>query len=188
MNLMDDALRRFHNFKLVFLQYWAHKKTTEQSKELQKELNKEQDADMDKYRNCSANERKRQLDDWNDWIKSEVVDYLEEESSFNLPKLHLMTHFRRYIERFGGLQQWSTEVGEAAHKTQIKDGYQASNKTGDVYRQIVKDYLHRDAFAVPQMNLNANGFSNVASRPTKLDVSYLTAATGGSSAEGSGIK
>jgi hypothetical protein len=66
LNLMDDALHHFHNFKLVFLQYRAYKKTTEQSKELQKELNKERDADMDNYRNCSANERKRQLDDSND--------------------------------------------------------------------------------------------------------------------------
>ncbi|KAF8241305.1 hypothetical protein K440DRAFT_573461 [Wilcoxina mikolae CBS 423.85] len=41
LNLMDDALRRFHNFKHVFLQYQAYKKTTEQSKELQKQVNKE---------------------------------------------------------------------------------------------------------------------------------------------------
>jgi hypothetical protein len=53
---MDDTVRRFHNFKLVFLQYRAYKKTTEQSKDLQKELNQERDADMDNYRNCSANE------------------------------------------------------------------------------------------------------------------------------------
>jgi hypothetical protein len=98
--------------------------------------------DMNNYRNCSANERKRQLDDWNDWIKSEVVDHLEEESSFNFPKLHLITHFRQRIERFGGLQQWSAEVGEAAHQTQIKDRNRASNKTGDVYQQIVNYYLH----------------------------------------------
>jgi hypothetical protein len=38
---MDDALRCIHNYKHVFLQYRAHKKTTEQWKELQKELNKE---------------------------------------------------------------------------------------------------------------------------------------------------
>jgi hypothetical protein len=62
---MDDALRPFHNFKLVFLQYRVHKTTTEQSKELQKELNKKRDADMDNYRNCSANEQKHQLDNWN---------------------------------------------------------------------------------------------------------------------------
>jgi hypothetical protein len=34
LNPMDDALHRFHNFKLVFLKYQAHNKTTEQSKEL----------------------------------------------------------------------------------------------------------------------------------------------------------
>jgi hypothetical protein len=117
-----------------------------------------------------------------------VVDHLEEESSFNFPKLHLMIYFRWCIEQFGGLQQWSTEVGEAAHKTQIKDGYRASNKTGDIYRQIVNYYLHRDAFAVRRMNLNANGFSNGTSRPPQLDVSYLTAATGGSGGEGSKMK
>jgi hypothetical protein len=91
---MDDALRCFHNFKLVFLQYQKHKKATEQLKELQNELNKEQDADMDNYRNCTPNKQKHQLNDWNDWIKSEVVDHLEEESSFNFPKLHLMIYFR----------------------------------------------------------------------------------------------
>jgi hypothetical protein len=94
---MDNALRRFHNFKLVLLQYWAYKKTTEHSKELQKELNKEHDADEEDYRNCSANKQKRQLDYWNDWIKLEVVDNLVEESSFNFPRLHLMTHFWRCI-------------------------------------------------------------------------------------------
>jgi hypothetical protein len=86
------------------------------------------------------------------------------------------------------LQQWLTQVGEAAHKTEMKNGYWASNMTGDVYWQMVNYYLHQDAFAVWRMNLNANDFSNVTSRQPKLDMSYLTAATGGSSAEGSEIK
>jgi hypothetical protein len=123
---------------------------------------------MDNYRNCSANEQKHQLDNWNNWIKSEVVDHLEEESSFHFPKLHIMTHFRRCIMRFCGLQQRSTEVGQVAHKTQIQDGNQASNKIGHVYRRIVNYYLRRDTFAVRCMNLNANGFSNVTCRPPEL--------------------
>jgi hypothetical protein len=101
---MNDALRRFHNVNLVFLQYRAHKKTTEQSKELQTELNRERDVDIDNYRNCSANKGKCHLDDLNDWIQSEVVDHQAEESSFNFPKLHLMTYFRQCMERFGLLQ------------------------------------------------------------------------------------
>jgi hypothetical protein len=156
LDLMDQCLRWFHKYKSVFLQFRPYKKATQQCKQLLKNLNSERDIDMEKYQNLTATQRKLRLDEWNEWIKSEVENKLEEDSSFNFPKLHLMSHFRHSIEKYGSLQQWSTEIRETAHKTQIKDGYRASNKTGDIFKQIINHYMRQNAFAVRRMNLNSN--------------------------------
>jgi hypothetical protein len=82
------------------------------------------------------------------------------------------------------LQQLATQIGEVAHKTQIKDPYWDSNKTGDIRWRIINYYLCRDEFAVRPMNFNANSFSNITNSLSELEVSYPTAATGRSSVEG----
>jgi hypothetical protein len=155
LNLMDDALRRFHNHKPVFLKYRASKRTTAESRALRKELIEERDHELANHQSESASARDRRAKRWNDYIQSEVAQLLEGGSDFNLPKLHLLTHFRKSIERFGSLPQWSTEIGETAHKAQIKSGYRASNRTGNFYLQILNYYLRVDAFAVRHMNNHA---------------------------------
>src|SRR5437588_5312888 len=47
------------------------------------------------------------------------------------------------------------EIGESSHKQQIKDGFNASNKTGDYYTQMINFYLRYDAFTVRKANLEA---------------------------------
>jgi hypothetical protein len=89
-----------------------------------------------------------------------------------------MTHFQQYIEQCRGSQQLSTEVGEAPHRNKIKNGYRASNQSGDIHQQIIKYYPCTQVFAVWRMNLNTNCFNNMTSTPPELDVNYLTAATG----------
>ena len=59
------------------------------------------------------------------------------------------------MQRFGSLKQWSTEIGESSHKQQIKDGFNASNKTGDYYTQMINFYLRYDVFMVRKANLEA---------------------------------
>jgi hypothetical protein len=155
LNLMDDALSRFHTHKPVFLKYRASKRTTAESRALRKELIEERDHELANHQSESASARDRRAKRWNDYIHSEVAQLLEGGSDFNLPKLHLLTHFRKSIERFGSLPQWSTETGETAHKAQIKSGYRASNRTGNFYLQILNYYLRVDAFAVRHMNNQA---------------------------------
>jgi hypothetical protein len=92
---------------------------------------------------------------WRAFIDAEVVDCEEGSAHWNFPKLHLMLHFRHQVHHFGCLGQWSTEIGESLHCRQVKDGYNAGNRTGDVYLQIINHYLRLDAFTVRELNFKA---------------------------------
>ncbi len=155
LNLMDNALRRFHDSKDVFLQFRAGKKLTAEGKAMRKELCEERDAELTANNLKSATVRQRIRNSWKDILLDEMQTYAEEGSDFNFPKIHLMMHFREQIQRYGSLRQWSTEIGESSQKNQIKDGFNASNKTGDYYTQMINYYLRCDAFAVRKMNRDA---------------------------------
>ena len=155
LNLMEDSLRRFHHTKGVFLQYRAGKRLAAEAKERRTALCAEQDTELYANRNKSAAHRQRIRDMWKTVIESEMAEFVEEGSDFNFPKIHLMQHFREQVQRYGSLKQWSTEIGESSHKRQIKDGFNASNKTGDYYTQLINFYLRSDAFVVRKAILNA---------------------------------
>ena len=53
--------------------------------------------------------------------------------------MHLLIHFGDHIRQFGNIPMYCTEYGELAHKEQIKDPWQRSNKN-DVARQILHSY------------------------------------------------
>ena len=112
-----------------------------------------------------------------------MAEYIEEGSDFNFPKIHLIQHFRDQIQRFGSLKQWSTEIGESSHKRQIKDGFNASNKTGDYYTQVINFYLRCDAFTVRKANLAA-----MSGKQTRKPGPEVVCATGSAAAaeEGEG--
>jgi len=155
LDLMDNALRCFHETKGVFRQFRASKRLTAEAGERRKELCAERDADLEANKTKSAAFRNRIRETWKSIIESEMAEYIEDGSDFNFPKIHLMQHFREQIQRFGCLKQWSTEIGESSHKRQIKDGFNASNKTGDYYSQMINFYLRCDAFAIRKVNCEA---------------------------------
>src|SRR5258706_8418696 len=68
--------------------------------------------------------------------------------------MHLLTHFRQHVERFGNIPMFSTDISELAHKQQIKDSYKASNKV-DATLQILDIYARRQAFEMRLLNLKA---------------------------------
>jgi hypothetical protein len=91
-----------------------------------------------------------------------------------------MLHFREQIQRYRCLKQWSTETGESSHRTQIKIPYNKSNRSGDIYTQILEHYLRSDAFAVRKLNRNACGAVNTAKSgdtilPTVKGLKFLSA-------------
>ena len=155
LNLMEDALRRFHRTKGVFLQYRAGKRLAAEARGRRIELCAEHDAELKANQNQSAAHQQWLRETWRMIIESEMAQCIEEGSDFNFPKIHLMQHFQEQVQQFGSLKQWSTEIGEASHKKQIKDGFNSSNKTGDYYTQLINFYLRCDAFTVRRANLKA---------------------------------
>ena len=63
-----------------------------------------------------ADEQCRDLD-------SILPDLHEEDVDCNLVKIHLLSHFRDHVQRFGNIQIYSTKSGETSHKTMINEGY-----------------------------------------------------------------
>ncbi|RPA70516.1 hypothetical protein BJ508DRAFT_219179, partial [Ascobolus immersus RN42] len=47
--------------------------------------------------------------------KHKHARYLDHGACWKIPKLHLLSHFIESIEKFGYLQQYSSEVGETLH-------------------------------------------------------------------------
>jgi hypothetical protein len=157
LNMMDNALRRFHQHRDVFLRYRAGKRVAAGARDRRAELAGERDADLAQMRRDGATAHALQVahHDWRAFIDAEVVDCEEGAAHWNFPKLHLMLHFCDQVHRFGCLGRWSTEIGESSHCRQVKDGYNAGNRTGDVYLQIINHYLRLDAFTVRKLNFKA---------------------------------
>ncbi|KAI5848606.1 hypothetical protein DFP73DRAFT_474133, partial [Morchella snyderi] len=62
-----------------------------------------------------------------------------EESDFNFPKLHLMSHFTEHIRQYGNIPDYSTESCETAHRDQLKIPYRRSNRVNPAM-QILRTF------------------------------------------------
>jgi len=79
---------------------------------------------------------------------------IRRENHFNFIKIHYLTHFASHVRRFGSRSMYSTEIGELAHKDQIKDGYCRSN-TNDAVRQILLQYGRQHALGMRLQTIEA---------------------------------
>ena len=93
--------------------------------------------------------RPRQLDEATSQLR---IGVLKDKSHFNFPKNHILRHFRDHVERMGSLPFFSTEMGERAHKEQMKVGYQRSNKQ-NFDAQIVARIARTTAMDIRAQNL-----------------------------------
>jgi len=76
---------------------------------------------------------------------------LEQDSHFNFPKLHLLSHYADQIAQHWSLPQYSTEICETSHKP-LKDAYRRSNHV-DTMPQIINAYTRDPNFGVRELNL-----------------------------------
>ena len=82
------------------------------------------------------------------------LDLIQSESHVNFIKMHLLIHFGDLIRQFGNIPMYSTEYGELAHKEQIKDPWQSSNKK-DVAGRILEGYGHRHGIRMRLLTLES---------------------------------
>ncbi|RPA70539.1 hypothetical protein BJ508DRAFT_337095 [Ascobolus immersus RN42] len=70
---------------------------------------------------------------------------------WQIPKLHLLQHFAITIEKFGYLQQYSSEIGETLHKG-VKEAYRHSNRKNTT-QQILHFHTRKWAVRMREINL-----------------------------------
>jgi hypothetical protein len=87
LNLMENALRRFHNTKGVFLQFRVGKRLAAEAKDKRTELCKERDAELKANSLKSTAYRQRIRDTWKVTIENEIAEYFEDGTDFNISKL-----------------------------------------------------------------------------------------------------
>jgi len=106
-------------------------------------------------REGAAPSQRRQIrDDARDEENELRMHMINAESHFNFVKMHLLSHFCDHIRQFGNIPMYSTEIGELAHKTQIKEGWRQSNKN-DADRQSVHSCGRQHAIWMRLLNLES---------------------------------
>ena len=65
-----------------------------------------------------------------------------------------LTRFASSVRRFGSISLYSTEIGELAHKNQIKDGYCRLNKN-KAAPQIISHYGHQHVLGIRLQTIEA---------------------------------
>jgi hypothetical protein len=156
---MENALKRFHTAKAVFLRFRADRSNKTSARTLRKELVAERDEELNLARNAA--EKKKLFEDWNLYINSTFRLHLEQNAGFNFPKMHPVNHFPEQVTCFGSLVQFSTDIGESLHRL-IKKAYRKSNRTGDIDKQVIDNWARKSAFDMRQLNIVFHETHNAA--------------------------
>lgn len=150
LEFLERYLMGFHREKDVFLEFRGGKKLNREARILGSQLRREaQDGTDDEEEPPTA--KKRRLEDAERLaIDSQVLEFTRDRSDFNFPKMHMLSHFRNHVIKYGNIPQFSTELGEASHKA-IKVGYKRSNKV-DASEQILTHIATAESFAMAELN------------------------------------
>ena len=120
---MEDALRCFHTFKDVFLLGLPGKMVKAKANALRMELMKKRMVDeKTNAETWTPSKKRREMNARQDYISHEIEVSKELDADFNFPKIHLISHWVEQLRRYGALKQYSAELHEQAHKTNLKDG------------------------------------------------------------------
>ena len=126
---MESYLRTFHQTKDIFLEFRTLEATRDKAKRQDQELRQLiADQRTKEVRHRTVANRRRQAAQERAERFDQRADLIQRENHFNFIKMHYLTHFASHVQRFGSISMYSTEIGELAHKDQIKDGYRRSNK------------------------------------------------------------
>ena len=154
LGYMEQYLKDFHRYKEVFQEFRTTKRTREEADDNDERLRLELEREL-KSAGRVTTARRRRLQDANRAHRAgEREDILRSQSHFNFIKLHLLVHYSSHVRRFGNIPMYSTDVGELAHKVQIKEGYRRSNKN-DAARQILDNYGRVHAISMHLLTLQA---------------------------------
>jgi hypothetical protein len=153
---MEDTLHRFHTFKDVFLLRRAGKKAKAKANALSTELVKKRKVDEETNAETWMPSKKRcEMNAWRDDISHEIDVSKEFDADFNFPKIHMMSNWVEQIRRYGALQQYSAKRHEQAHKTNLKNGWNASNHNLNYLPPVITLQRRNLCFEIRELNLHA---------------------------------
>ena len=154
LGYMERYLKDFHRYKHVFQEFRASKKNRVEAAANDQHLGFELERELRDAGRVSAERRRRLLDAHRAQQSEEQEGFLRSHSHFNFIKMHLLVHYSSHVREFGNIPMYSTDMGEQAHKVQIKEGYRHSNKN-DAVRQILDYYGRIHAFSMRYQTLYA---------------------------------
>jgi len=152
---MESYLQIFHQTKDICLEFRSSKASSAQANLQDREL-REVIADQraKEVRHRSVANRRWLADQERVERSDRRVDLIQCENHFNFIKMPYLTQFASHVWRFGSISVYSTEIGELAHKDQIKDGHRRSN-LNEAARQILSHYGRQHGLGIRLQTIEA---------------------------------
>ena len=126
---MERYLQTLHQTKDILLEFRTSKSTRAEVNRQDWELRILMGNQIaQEAHHISAAQRRRQADQNRLERVNRRADLIQRENHFTFIKMHYLSHFASHMRRCGSILMYSTEMGELAHKEQIKGGYRRSNK------------------------------------------------------------
>ena len=148
---MEDYLDQVHRMKDIFLQFQVTKHTQANVDRQRKEIRQQRSA----MREGAVPSLRRPISDDDCAEENKLrIHMINAKSRFHFVKMHLLSHFCNQIRQFGNIPMYSTEIGELAHKRQIKEGCRQSNKN-DAALKIMHSHGHQHAIRMRQLYLES---------------------------------
>jgi hypothetical protein len=156
LSYVEDALHQFHTFKDVVLLGRAGKKAKAKANALRTELVKKRKVDEGtNAETWTLAKKRREINAWRNSISHKIDVSKELYADFNYPKIHLRLHLVEQIRRYRVLQQYSAEIHVQAHKTNLNDGWNASNHNVNSQPRVLTFQRRILCFEIRELNLEA---------------------------------
>ena len=95
------------------------------------------------------------MNPWRDYIRHEIDVSKELDADFNFLKIHLISHWVEQIRQHGASQQYRAERHEQTHKTNLKDGWNASNHNLNYLPQVITFQRRILCLEIRELNFQA---------------------------------
>jgi len=156
LSYTEDALHRVHTFRDVFLLGRAGEQAKAKVNALRTDLVKKRKVDEETTAETWTLSKKwREMNVWWDYISHQIDISQEEDADFNFPMIQLMSQWVEQIRWYGALQLYSAKRHEQAHKTNLKDGWNASNHNFNYLPQVITCQRRILCFEIRELNLQA---------------------------------
>jgi len=147
----------FSHLERCFLTWASRQKAKAKAIALRTELVKKRKVNEEiNAETWMQSKKRREMNAWRDHSSHEVDVSKELDADFNFPNIRLMPRWVEQIRRYGALQQYSAERHEQAHKTNLKDGWNASNHNLNYLPQVITFQRRVLCFEIRELNLQAH--------------------------------